>query len=173
MLSPSITSAHMEQNNPTSQHLQSCFTAPVTRIPSHQDQCHSCLDCSATRTRLPGLLIPHSHHACSPRSHRLDHSQITRVPFSFSAKLRESFVLQPKHGKTSGNSASNKSHFPSLFSSVWRNFQGETVAALFVFVFGKKSKLIKSKQKAEAVESQRLPCRSSKKKKKRIKNWKC
>lgn len=38
------------------------------------------------------------------------------------------------------------------------------MAVLFVFVFGKKSQLIKSKQKAGAVESQRLPCRSSKEK---------
>lgn len=45
------------------------------------------------------------------------------------------------------------------------------MAALFVFVLGKKSKLIKSKHKARAVESQRLPRRSSKEKK-LIKTWK-
>lgn len=45
------------------------------------------------------------------------------------------------------------------------------MAALFVFVFGKNGKLIKSKQKARAVEPQELPCRSSKGKK-GIKNWK-
>lgn len=40
------------------------------------------------------------------------------------------------------------------------------MAALFVFVFGKKNKLIKSKQKTRAVESQGLPCRNPKGKKK-------
>lgn len=84
---------------PSLQHLQGCLSAPgpvpLTRTSSsHQDSATPAMMVLPQGPGSPDLLVPH-FHACSPQSHRLDHSQIIHLPFNFSAKLTESFVLQP------------------------------------------------------------------------------